>query len=129
MHVSIPGALDTTVMSGTGLGAVFAPTWSMVNGHKNHITPGRYPLVAPITWDQYHSKYVTILDNVKQYNPKALEDLVAFGQRTGCINLKCYCSTLTHMCHNEILIRWLLDELPDVFWHPICGNPEEAIGL
>ena len=43
--------LNTTVKSGTGLGAVFAPTWNMVLGWKR----------GEIDWDEYRQQYTELM--------------------------------------------------------------------
>ena len=113
---NIPGAMDTTVKSGNGLGKLFAPTWPMVLGSKNFKEPGRYPGYAPLSWDQYVYQYVKILDRQFLTQIGLPEALVAFGRgHENRIVFQCYCLLTTPNCHNEILMKYLVDKYPEYF--------------
>ncbi len=88
--------LNTTVKSGTGLGAVFAPTWKMVMQSKRD----------EITWDEYRSQYTVLMRQRYQVNPAAFLEALNSDELIVC----CYCkdtySTTKH-CHRYLLVEIL----------------------
>lgn len=88
--------LNTTIKSGTGLGAVFAPTWKMVMQSKQD----------EITWDEYRSQYTALMRLRYQVSPAAFVDALSSDELIVC----CYCKdthTTTRHCHRYILVEIL----------------------
>jgi Active DUF488-N3 subclade len=88
--------LNTTVKSGTGLGAVFAPTWKMVMQSKRD----------EITWDEYHQQYKALMRQRYRANPSAFLEALSSNELIVC----CYCKdtyTTTKHCHRYILVEIL----------------------
>lgn len=85
--------LNTTIKSGTGLGAVFAPTWNMVMQFK-----GR-----EITWDEYCRRYTLLMRERYQTNTRAFLEALNSDELIVC----CYCQD-THetirQCHRYLLV-------------------------
>jgi len=70
-----------------------APTWDMINQHKNHI----------ISHEQYTERYLDLLINIRKLDPfKVVEDL-----QDGAIML-CY-EKPTDFCHRHIVAKWITD--------------------
>src|SRR5690606_22745899 len=69
--------LNTTVKSGTGLGAVFAPTWTMVMASKRD----------EITWEEYRSQYTALMRQRYRANPSAFLEALSSAELIVC----CYC--------------------------------------
>ena len=85
--------IDTTVKSGSGLGAIFAPTWRMVMDVK----AGR------ITWQQYTAQYYALIRTRYTSNKHAFIDALLHDE----LVLTCYCrdtSTTTRHCHRYLLV-------------------------
>jgi hypothetical protein len=88
--------LNTTVKSGTGLGAVFAPTWKMVMQSKRD----------EITWDEYRREYTALMRQRYQANPAAFLEALSSAELIVC----CYCKdthATTKHCHRYILVEIL----------------------
>jgi len=88
--------LNTTVKSGTGLGAVFAPTWKMVMASKRD----------EITWDEYRSQYTALMRQRYQAHPSAFLEALSSTELIVC----CYCKdthATTKHCHRYILVEIL----------------------
>lgn len=88
--------LNTTVKSGTGLGAVFAPTWKMVMQSKRD----------EITWDEYRDQYTALMRQRYQANPSAFLEALNSAELIVC----CYCKdthATTRHCHRYILVEIL----------------------
>ena len=88
--------LNTTVKSGTGLGAVFAPTWKMVMDSKHNT----------ISWQTYIEQYTALMRQRYQTNPSAFLEALSSDELIVC----CYCKdahATTKHCHRYILIEIL----------------------
>jgi len=88
--------LNTTVKSGTGLGAVFAPTWKMVMASKQNM----------ISWQTYVEQYTALMRQRYQANPAAFLEALNSDELIVC----CYCKdthATTRHCHRYILIEIL----------------------
>ncbi|MDL1882217.1 hypothetical protein FBR01_01030 [Anaerolineae bacterium CFX8] len=88
--------LNTTVKSGSGLGAVFAPTWKMVMASKRD----------EITWEEYRSQYTALMRQRYQANPSAFLEALSSDELIVC----CYCKdthATTKHCHRYILVEIL----------------------
>jgi len=88
--------LNTTVKSGTGLGAVFAPTWKMVMKSKQ----------GKIDWDEYRSQYTELMRQRYAQNQGAF--LEALNNKE--LILCCYCRDThdsTKHCHRYLLVEIL----------------------
>jgi Helix-turn-helix of DDE superfamily endonuclease len=88
--------LNTTIKSGTGLGAVFAPTWKMVMASKRD----------EITWDEYRSQCIALMRQRYQVNPAAFLEALSSAELIVC----CYCKdthATTKRCHRYILVEIL----------------------
>jgi hypothetical protein len=84
--------LDTTIKSGKGLGAVFAPTWSMVMASKNN----------QITWEQYRHQYTELMRQRYTANKPAFLEVLNQDELIVC----CYCQDLSggdQHCHRYLL--------------------------
>jgi uncharacterized protein YeaO (DUF488 family) len=88
--------LNTTVKSGTGLGAVFAPTWKMVMASKQNM----------ILWQTYVEQYTALMRQRYQANPAAFLEALSSDELIVC----CYCKdthATTKHCHRYILVEIL----------------------
>lgn len=88
--------LNTTVKSGTGLGAVFAPTWKMVMQSKRD----------EITWDEYRRQYTALMWQRYADNQAAFLQVLSSNELVVC----CYCKNThatTKHCHRYILVEIL----------------------
>jgi hypothetical protein len=88
--------LNTTVKSGTGLGAVFAPAWKMVMQSKRN----------EIHWDEYRQQYTELMRQRYQANPAAFLEALSSDELIVC----CYCRdthATTQHCHRYILVEIL----------------------
>ena len=88
--------LNTTVKSGTGLGAVFAPTWKMVMASKRNT----------ISWQSYIDQYTTLMRQRYQVNPAAFLEALSSTELIVC----CYCKdthATTRHCHRYLLVDML----------------------
>jgi hypothetical protein len=88
--------LNTTVKSGTGIGAVFAPTWKMVMQSKRH----------EITWDEYREQYTALMRQRYADNQAAFLQALSSDEVIVC----CYCKdtyATTKHCHRYILVEIL----------------------
>ena len=88
--------LNTTIKSGTGLGAVFAPTWKMVMQSKRN----------EIHWDEYRRQYTALMRRRFQANPAAFLEALRSDELIVC----CYCRdthATTRHCHRYILVEIL----------------------
>ncbi|MBZ0282538.1 MAG: hypothetical protein K8L97_17495 [Anaerolineae bacterium] len=88
--------LNTTIKSGTGLGAVFAPTWKMVMQSKRD----------EITWDEYRRQYTDLMRQRYQAHPSAFLEALSSNELIVC----CYCKdtyATTKHCHRYILVEIL----------------------
>lgn len=92
--------LDITVKGAAGMGAIFAPTWDMVNSYKARAKD----LVA---WDQtYYMQYEKLLRG--RYYTRggwAFEHLYHLA-RAEDVTVVCFCAP-GHFCHRELLCRIL----------------------
>lgn len=88
--------LNTTIKSGTGLGAVFAPTWKMVLEFKQ----------GEISWDEYRRQYTDLMRQRYQANASAFLEALSSDELIVC----CYCKdthATTKHCHRYILVELL----------------------
>ena len=88
--------LNTTIKSGTGLGAVFAPTWKLVMASKQNT----------ITWQSYIEQYTALMRQRYQANPAAFLEALNSDELIVC----CYCKdthATTKHCHRYILVEIL----------------------
>jgi hypothetical protein len=88
--------LNTTVKSGRGLGAVFAPTWKMVMALKQNT----------ISWESYVEQYTALMRQRYQANPSAFLEALSSAELIVC----CYCKdthATTKHCHRYILVEIL----------------------
>jgi uncharacterized protein YeaO (DUF488 family) len=88
--------LNTTIKSGTGLGAVFAPTWKMVMASKQKEIP----------WQSYVEKYTALMRKRYADNPAAFLEALGSDELIVC----CYCrdtQATTKHCHRYILVEIL----------------------
>jgi uncharacterized protein YeaO (DUF488 family) len=88
--------LNTTIKRGTGLGAVFAPTWKMVMASKKKEIP----------WQSYIEEYTALM------RQRYLADLSAFLEALSSDELIvcCYCRdthATTKHCHRYLLVEIL----------------------
>lgn len=84
--------LNTTVKSGVGSGAIFAPTWNMVMSSKQ----------GKITWDEYTTQYNELMRNRYRDNQPAFIEAMQSEELVLC----CYCKDTyqtTRHCHRYIL--------------------------
>ena len=91
-------ALNTTIGSGKGLGAIFAPTWEMVRGSKS----------GAITWEEYTRQYIALMDQRFAENESSFRKVCESGD----VVLKCYCgntSKTTQHCHRYLLTNILIE--------------------
>jgi uncharacterized protein YeaO (DUF488 family) len=103
--------LNTTVKSGTGLGAVFSPTWEIVMAWKQN----------KISWQTYVEQYTALMRQRYKANRAAFVEALDCGELIVC----CYCKdthATTKHCHRYILV----DILEKVSVHH--GVNFEAIG-
>ena len=85
--------LNTTVKSGSGVGAVFAPTWELVMASKR----------GHITWEQYTAGYYQLMRERYRRHKAAF---IAALQEDELI-VTCYCrdtSQTTRHCHRYLLV-------------------------
>jgi hypothetical protein len=88
--------LNTTVKSGIGLGATFAPTWKMVMASKQ----------KAISWQSYVEQYTALMRQRYQANPSAFVEALSSDELIVC----CYCKdthATTKHCHRYILVEIL----------------------
>ena len=88
--------LNTTVKSGTGLGAVFAPTWDMVMQFKR----------SEIDWDAYRRLYVQLMRTRFVQHREAFLEALDSDELIVC----CYCHdthATTRHCHRYLLVEIL----------------------
>lgn len=88
--------LNTTVKSGTGLGAIFAPTWKMVMASKRNT----------ISWQSYIEEYTALMRRRYADNPAAFLEALSNDELIVC----CYCKdthATTKHCHRYILVKIL----------------------
>ena len=88
--------LNTTVKSGSGLGAVFAPTWKMVMASKQNT----------ISWQSYVEQYTALMRQRYQANHLAFLEALSSAELIVC----CYCKdthATTKHCHRYILVEIL----------------------
>ncbi len=88
--------LNTTVKSGTGLGAVFAPIWKMVMAWKHNA----------ISWQSYVEQYTALMRGRYLANPGAFLEALNSDELIVC----CYCTdthATTKQCHRYILVEIL----------------------
>lgn len=85
--------VNTTIGSGTGLGAVFAPTWDLVRASK----------AGKISWEQYTQGYYRLMRNRYMDNLAAFEQVLS-SEKT--VVLCCYCNDCyeNHHCHRYLLV-------------------------
>ncbi|MCA0455378.1 MAG: hypothetical protein LCI00_15480 [Chloroflexi bacterium] len=85
--------LDTTVKSATGLGAVFAPTWSMVMDWK----------WGKSDWGIYTQHYTSLMRERYHANQVAFLEALQSNELIVC----CYCNdthSSTQHCHRYLLV-------------------------
>ena len=88
--------LNTTIKSGTGLGAVFAPTWKMVMASKQ----------GTLSWQSYIEQYTALMRQRYAGNPAAFLEALSSDELIVC----CYCRdthATTKHCHRYILVEIL----------------------
>jgi hypothetical protein len=88
--------LDTTVKSGTGFGALFAPTWDMVRQFKQ----------GSIDWTTYRQRYTELMQ--QRYSQHKDGFLEALNSQE--LVLCCYCPdthATTRCCHRYLLVEIL----------------------
>jgi uncharacterized protein YeaO (DUF488 family) len=88
--------LDTTVKSGTGLGAVFAPTWDLVMPWKQ----------GDLDWAAYRRQYTELMRQRYAANPSAFLEALNSDELIVC----CFCKDMhatTRHCHRYILVEIL----------------------
>lgn len=88
--------LNTTIKSGTGLGAVFAPTWKMVMASKQ----------GKLSWQAYIEEYTILMRQRYADNPEAFLEALSSDELIIC----CYCRDThdtTKHCHRYILVEIL----------------------
>ncbi len=88
--------LNTTVKSGTDVGAVFAPTWEMVMASKQNT----------ISWQEYVEQYTALMRQRYQANTSAFLEALNSAELIVC----CYCKdthATTKHCHRYILVEIL----------------------
>lgn len=81
--------LDTTIKSGVGDGALFAPTWEMVMGHKD----------GTLSDEAYREQYLALMRH--RYLSRA-GDWQRFIKSTGRVAIACYCAP-GKFCHRHLL--------------------------
>lgn len=80
--------LDITVGSGTGVGALLAPSWNLVRRWKSHqITPA-----------QYTREYYALL------RQRDLSPLTEWLKQQQCVTLCCYCQSGV-FCHRHLAVK------------------------
>jgi hypothetical protein len=85
--------LNTTVKSGTGIGAVFAPTWELVMASKRGV----------ISWQEYIDGYYDLMRTRYRHNKAAFIEALGHDE----LIVTCYCkdtSTTTRHCHRYLLV-------------------------
>jgi uncharacterized protein YeaO (DUF488 family) len=85
--------LNTTVKGGSGLRAIFAPTWKMVMQSKQ----------GKISWDEYREQYTALMR--QRYSASPADFLEALNSDE--LILCCYCrdtSATTKHCHRYLLV-------------------------
>lgn len=85
--------LNTTVKSGRGLGAVFAPTWEIVMQSKR----------GEIGWQTYSEHYTELMRQRYRQYPEAFHEAV----QSDALVLCCYCRdthTTSRHCHRYLLV-------------------------
>lgn len=88
--------LNTTIKNGTGLGAVFAPTWKLVMASKQ----------GKLSWQAYIEEYTALMRQRYADNPAAFLEALSGDELIVC----CYCRdthTTTKHCHRYILVEIL----------------------
>ncbi|MDX2139460.1 MAG: hypothetical protein SF123_15355 [Chloroflexota bacterium] len=88
--------LNMTVKSGTGLGAMFAPTWKMVMASKHNT----------ISWQSYIEEYTALMRQRYQAHPAAFLEALNSAELIVC----CYCKdthATTKHCHRYVLVEIL----------------------
>ncbi|MEQ9030967.1 MAG: hypothetical protein RLP44_19790 [Aggregatilineales bacterium] len=88
--------LNTTVKSGTGLGAVFAPTWKIVMQSKQ----------GEISWETYREQYTALMRQRYSTNESAFLEALHNDELIVC----CYCRNshaTTRHCHRYLLVEIL----------------------
>lgn len=88
--------LNTTIKSGRGLGAVFAPTWDMVMQWTRN----------EITWEMYQQRYTALMrSRFLDHRDDFLEAL-----NSAVLIVCCYCQdtyATTQQCHRYLLVEIL----------------------
>jgi len=85
--------LDTTIKSATGLGTVFAPTWSKVMDWKR----------GAIDWNTYTNQYTELMRERYHKNQAAFLEVLQSDVLIVC----CYCKDThasTRQCHRYLLV-------------------------
>jgi hypothetical protein len=88
--------LNTTIKSGTGLGAVFTPTWKLVMASKQ----------GKLSWQSYVEQYTALMRQRYADNPAAFLEALGSDELIVC----CYCRDThgtTKLCHRYILVEIL----------------------
>lgn len=86
--------LDTTIKSGTGLGAVFAPTWDIVMRLKREM----------IDWKTYRNDYIALMRQRYIQDKAAFLQALTYRELIVC----CYCRdthATTRRCHRYLLVE------------------------
>ena len=98
--------VDVTVKSAQGWARAFAPSWSMVMGHKD----------GKLSDEQYTTLYLAILRKAPLAAWYWLERQAVNGELT----VLCYCrdfdaSGQRVFCHTHLLIDYAVERFPDLF--------------
>jgi len=92
--------VDTTVKLSKGIARRFAPTWTMVMGHKN----------KTITDQEYIEQYNVILDSLLHSDWEWLYDQAIDGK----VNLLCFCRG-GNFCHTYLIAEYAEKHNPEMF--------------
>lgn len=104
VDMSDPRHIDITIKSGTGPGAILAPTWALVAGYKLHrqleageeVDP-RWRFYHPISWKEYTEAYLRLLRERYRAHETHFLDLLDMSELVLC----CYCQPEDD-CHRHL---------------------------
>ncbi len=88
--------LNTTIKSGSGLGAVFAPTWKMVMQSKQD----------EISWDEYREQYTALMRQRYSASQGAFLEALNSSELIVCCYFRDTHDTTRH-CHRYLLVEIL----------------------
>lgn len=96
--------IDITVKSGK-LGAVLAPTWELVGGHKRHVEPdsSKWQGHEPLTDAQYTERYIALLRERWSTHKAELNELFNQIRSKKEVILACYCPPGS-FCHRHLAV-------------------------